>query len=190
MTVIISFAVLGFLLLCSFLFIGFWDFTAEAEESVAADAVKQMVKLEGLAFPGAAVFSDDSDYRLLLTRPELRGTARKLRRSRRELSLAWIAMLRTDLKSLYRFRRFLVEHGASAGLGEELKIAGAFLLTFLLLEWGELVVRIAGPYAMRSMGRRVRAVVDLMSYAPALALSRIPRSSWPELQQSWAGGRA
>ena len=185
MTVVISFAVLGLLLFGCFLFIGLWDFPGKVKERPVVDAVKQMVKLEGLAFPGAALLSDDSDYRELRTRPELRQTARKLRRSRRELSLSWIAMLRTDLKSLYRFRRFLVAHGASAGFGEELRIAGAFLLTYLLLEWGGLVVRVAGPFALRGMGRRVRAVVELMSYAPALALGRIPQAGWPKLQRDW-----
>ena len=190
MTVVITFAVLGLVLFGCFLFVGLWDFPGKVNERPVVEAVKQMVKLEGLAFPGAALLSDDSDYRLLLTRPELRQTARKLRRSRRELSIEWIAMLRTDLKSLYRLRRFLVSHGASSGLGEELKIAGAFLLTFLLLEWGGLVVRVAGPFALRGMARRVRAVVDLMSYAPALALSRIPQTGWPEVQRDWAAGAA
>jgi len=186
MMVVITFAVLGLVLFCCILFVGLWDFPGQVRERPAVDAVKQMVKLQGLYFPGAPLLSDDSDYRLLLSQPALRGTAKKLRQSRREASLAWIGMLRADLKSLYRFRQFLVGRGASAGLGEELKIAGAFLLTFALLEWGGLVIRVAGPFALRGMGRRVRAIVELMSYAPALALSRIPETGWPEVRRNWA----
>jgi hypothetical protein len=190
MIVIIAFAFVGLGLFCSFLFIGLWDFPGKVSQAPAIEAVRQIVKLDGLAFAGAPLLSDDADYRMLLSHPALRETARKLRRDRRDLSLLWIGLLRNDLRALYRFRRFLVGRGAAAGLGEEMKILSAFVLSLLLLEWGGLVVRVAGPFALRGMARRVRAVVDLMSYAPALALSRIPRSSWPELQQSWAGGRA
>ena len=190
MIVLVGFAVVGLVLFCTFLFIGFWDFPGKVKERPALEAVKQMVKLDGLGFAGAALLSDDADYRALRSQPALRGTARKLRQDRRELSLLWIGLLRNDLKSLYRFRRFLVRNGAAAGLNEEVKIFGAFVLTLLLLEWGALVVRVAGPFALRGMGRRVRAAVELMSYAPALALSRIPRQGWPELQRNWAAGAA
>jgi len=190
MTVVIAFAVLGLVLFCCFLFIGFWDFSEQVNERPAVEAVREMVKLEGLAFSGAALLSDDSDYRLLLSHPGLRATARKLWRDRRQLSLEWIRLLRQDLKALYRFRRFVVRSGAAAGWSEETKIFGAFALSLLLLEWGGLVIRVAGPFAMRGMGRRVRATVELMSYAPALALSRIPQAGWRELQRNWAGNAA
>ena len=185
MTVVILFGILGLALFCSFLFIGLWDFPGQVCGRTAVDAVRKMAKLEGLAFAGARLLSDDTDYRLLLAQPALRRTARKLWRDRRDLSLEWIGMLRRDLKSLYRLRRFLVASGASSGINEELRIAGAFVLSMLLLEWGGLVVRIAGPFALRGMGRRARDLVELMSYAPALALNRIPQTGWPELGRNW-----
>lgn len=190
MIVVISFAVLGLALFCCFLFIGLWDFPGEVSQPPAVQAVRQMVKLDGLAFAGAPLLSDDTDYRMLLSHPALRETARKLRRDRRDLSLLWIGLLRKDLRALYRFRRFLVHRGAAAGLGEEMKILRAFVLSLLLLEWGGLVIRVAGPFALRGMGRRARDVVEVMSYAPALALSRIPQTGWPELEQSWAAHAA
>ena len=185
MTVIVLFALLGFVLFGCFLYIGLWDFPASVSNPPAVQAVRKMVKLDGLSLAGARILSEDGDYRALLSHPALRETARKLRRDRRFLFLQWMRMLRNDLKKLYRFRRFLVRCGAHAGWGEELKILGAFLLALSLLQSAAFLVWIAGPFALRGATRRARRLVETMSYAPALALSRIPQAGWRELERDW-----
>jgi len=190
MTAIVIFALLGFVLFCCFLYIGLWDFPASVNNPPAVQAVRKMVKLNGLSLAGARVLSDDSDYRALLSHPALRETARKLRRDRQRLFLQWMRMLRNDLKELYRFRRFLVRCGADVGWGEELKILGAFLLALSLLQSAAFIAWIAGPFALRGATRRARRLVETMSYAPALALSRIPQTGWTELERNWDAGAA
>jgi hypothetical protein len=183
---LILFAVLGALLLLIFLLVGLWDFPTAVVQSPAAGAVRQMVKLEGLTFTGEAVLLDDTDYRMLLANPGLRDTAKRLRRDRQELALLWIAMLLHDLKELRRFRQFLLRRGVPAGLGEEARISCAFVCSLFLLHAARLVIRLAGPFALRRTARRSRRLVELMSYAAALVLNRVPRTGWTDVEDSWA----
>jgi hypothetical protein len=183
---LIVFALVGFGLFLAFLILGMREFAGENPQLPAVVAVRQMVKLEGLSFTLADRLLDDGDYNFLLSHPNLRLTAKRLRRSRQELALAWLGMLLGDLNELWRLRRFLVRRGIPASAGEELRILRNYVFAVLFLNFARIAIHCAGPFAMRRMTRRCSRLVELMSYAPAQALSRMPQAGWSELRRNWA----
>jgi hypothetical protein len=183
---LLLFVIIGVALFAGFLVLGIRRAPRTAPDSFVVTAVGQMVRLDGLAFPNAAVLLDDSEYRLLCSNPYLQEVAKRFRRERQELAIAWISLLQGDLKTLWRFHRFLIRRGAPAHLREEFEILRTYVLSVILLSVLKLLIRTGGPFALPRAARRARRLVDSMSDAAASSLGRIPQTVWPEVERSWA----
>jgi hypothetical protein len=180
------FVIIGIILFAGFLVLGFKGSPRTAPDSSVVSAVGQMVRLEGLAFPNAPVLLDESEYQLLCSNPYLHEVAKRFRRERQELAIAWISLLQADLKTLWRFHRFLISRGAPSQFREEIEILQTYILSVILLSVLKALIRTSGPFALSRAARRARRLVDNMSDAAANSLGRIPPTGWPELERSWA----
>ena len=101
------------------------------------------------------------------------------------LVLLWISLLLQDVKSLWRFRRFLVCSGAPATLSEEAEIFGTAILAITSLNSMYVFVYVFGPFALSDATRSLRSLVERVSSASALVLERMPQSGWPEVERNW-----
>lgn len=182
---LILFGLIGLGLFISFLLIGLQGPPKIIPDPTAVSAVRQMVKLDGLAFANSQQLLDDTEYEVLRSNPDLIKVAARFRRERKELAILWTSLLLSDLKKLWRFRRFLVRRGVPGGFGEEIKVLQAFVFSVIFLNLLKLLIRTAGPFVLYRMTRRARLLVERMSYASASLLSRFPPRGWPEVERSW-----
>jgi hypothetical protein len=111
--------------------------------------------------------------------------ARQLRRDRRRIVLLWLRLLQEDVGNLWRFRRFLVRHGAPVAPREEFKVAAAALAAVAFLGLLRALVWVAGPFAVAALASRARTHVERTSWGCADLLGRLPETVWPELERSW-----
>ena len=186
MTGQLLYLVLGLGLLFCFLILGVRGRGNSVPDSRALNALRLMVRLDGLSFAHLEFLLDDADYQLLRSESLLAGTAKRLRRDRRDLAIMWMDLLVSDLKELWRFRRFLVRRGVAAGFDEEVRIYWSFVFSILLLRLVKLFIRCFGPFALRRATRRAAWLAEVMTHAPAHLLSRLPSETWSDIEQSWA----
>jgi hypothetical protein len=184
-TGLLFFAVVGIALLLGFLALSFRR-APKGVPDEALSAVSSMLTLEGSSFANPNRLLDDTEYQILLSNPDLRRVARQFRDERQRLAILWISMLLTDLKRLWRFRRFLIRQGVQANLGEEIEVLQAFVVSLIFLSVVRVLLRIWGPFVFARTTRRARSAVERMSYATAGVLGRIPPTGWPEVERSWA----
>ncbi len=177
--------VLGLLLFLVFLIIAMQGLPKVQPSSDAVSAVGQMVSLQGLSFKGAQQLLESTEYRLLRSTPELSEVAKSFRKERKALVLLWISFLQRDVKSLWRFRRFLVRTGVPATLKEEAEVFGAAILALVCLSFMRVFVLVSGPFAFSSAAAGMRSLVERVSRASAIILERLPQSGWPELERNW-----
>jgi hypothetical protein len=182
---LVLFILLGLALLVVFVLLGLQGPPATIPDASATTAVGQMVNLEGGSFVQGERLLDDGEYQLLRSNPVLRPAAERLRKDRQELALLWISALLSDLKALWRFRRFLIRRGAPAQLHEELAILRSFVLAVIFLNILRVSVLTLGPFAFSRMARHSGRLVETMSQAAASALGRIPPAGWPEVERAW-----
>lgn len=190
MTSVLLFAILGLILFASFLLIGLRGAPRAVPDSSAVGAVSEMLVLEGASFPNPNRLLDDTEYQILLSNPDLQQVARRFRKDRQELLLLWISVLLADLKTLWRFRQFLIRNGVSATFREEADIFLVFALSLVLLTLMKVSIRLLGPFAFARTTRRARRGVEKMSYATAGVLGRIPPAGWAEIGRTWARNAA
>ena len=177
--------VMGVILLMMFLLLGLQGSQEAKADTVTLSAVTQMVNLSGNSFIQGNRLLDDAEYRILRSNPALYPVAAKLRRDRRELALLWIEALLTDLRTLWRFRRFVIQRGAKTNLGEEWAILRSLVAAMIFLNLLKLSVLALGPFAFARAARHASLPVDGMSRAAANVLGRIPSAGWPDLQRAW-----
>jgi hypothetical protein len=182
---LLLFIVAGVLLLVAFLTLGLQGPPRTGAEGSAVAAVNQMVSLEGASFVHGARLLDDGDYRVLRSNPDAHLAAARLRKDRRDVALLWISLLLSDLKALWRFRRFVIQRGAPTSLGDEWEILRSFTAALIFLNMLKLSVVILGPFAFSRMVGRAGQFVDLMSRATARSLGRIPSAAWPDIERAW-----
>jgi hypothetical protein len=187
---LILFAILGLLLFGSFIALALPANPKSLPDSLAVQAVTDIINLEGSSFSNARRLLDDTDYQLLCSNPDLRRLAERLRNERRQLALTWISLLQNDLLTLWRFRRFLIQRGVQSSLGEELRTLQALLLSLVLLNFLRLSVRTIGPFALPRATRQAGQLVESMSKGAALVLGRIPATGWAEIERSWVKSAA
>lgn len=187
---LIFFAILGLLLLGSFIFLALQGSPKALPDSSAVHAVTEIINLEGSSFSNARRLLDDTDYQLLCSNPDLRRLAERLRNERRQLALTWISLLQNDLLTLWRFRRFLIQRGVQSSVSEELGTIQSLLLSLLLLNFLRISVRTVGPFALPRATRQAGQLVEAMSKGAALALGRIPAAGWAEIERSWVKSAA
>ena len=190
MTGLLLFLIVGIVLFIGFLAMSLRGAPKSVPDSSALSAVTQMVALEGSSFANPNRLLDDAEYQILLSNPDLRPLAKRFRKERQELAVLWISSLLIDVKTLWRFRQFLIRQGVSATLGEELEILQAFVLSVVFLSLVKASICVFGPFMLAQATRRARRGVDKMSYATAGVLGRIPPAGWPEIERSWARGAA
>lgn len=178
------FIVAGVVLSIGFLLLGLQGPPKDADASALA-AVGQMVSLEGTSFVHGDRLLDDAEYRVLRSNPALHPVAAQLRKDRRELALLWINVLLTDLRALWRFRRFVIQRGAPTRFGEEWAILRSLIAAMVFLNLLKLSVLALGPFAFARMARHAYYPVDAMSRAAAIVLGRIPSAGWPDLERAW-----
>jgi len=145
----------------------------------------EVVDLPGLSFKQAASLFDDTDYRILDGVTALKNIAWNLRRDRRRLALLWLKLLRQDLAALWRFRRLLTGHGASAGPADELRVAASATLGLVLLWSLSAVIFVSGPFVLPALLGSARGQVEKLSVSCAGLLGRIPQARWGEIQDAW-----
>jgi hypothetical protein len=182
---IVVFGAMGLLLFFVFLKIAMQGLPKAESSSHAISAVGQMVSLQGLSFKGAQQLFEPTEYRLLKSTPELAQVAKSFRKERKALVLLWISLLQQDVKSLWRFRRFLVRSGVPATFGEEADIFGTAILAILSLHFLYAFVWVLGPFAFSGVTRSIRSLVEGVSSASARILERLPQSGWPEVERHW-----
>lgn len=185
MTDLLFFVIAGLTFLIIFLILALHAPPKSAPDASAMAAVGQMVSLAGVSFVQGERLLDDAEYHWLRSNPLLHAVAEQLRKDRRGLALLWITSLLSDLKTLWRFRRFLIRRGAPAQLREEFLILRSFLMALIFLHLLKASVLILGPFAFSRMTRRSGRLVDSMSHAAASLLGRIPPAGWPELERAW-----
>lgn len=176
---------LGVALFICFLILGLRGSPEARPDSPVVDAVTQMVGLVGLSFAQFERLLDASDYEKLRSLPALRGAARQCRKDRGTVAILWIGLLLSDLNKLWRFRRFLVGQGAPAEFGEEAKILCTYLVSVIHLQMVSVSIRLCGPFAAGRAALRAKRLVEIMSYAAARVLSRVPATGWREIERSW-----
>jgi hypothetical protein len=185
MTGLILLLVIGIVLAILFAIALFRGAPKPEETRETARIVFEVVDLPGLNFKQAGILFDDSDYRILHGVSALKNIAWNLRRDRRRLALLWLKLLRKDLSSLWRFRRLLASYGASAGPEEELGVATAATLGFVMLWCLSAVILIGGPFVLPALMRSARYQVQKLSLSCARLLGRIPQARWGEIQDAW-----
>jgi hypothetical protein len=186
MTGLLLFAFVGIALLALFLAFSWRGAPRTLPDSSALSAVNQMVTLEASSFPSPQRLLDDTEYQILLSNPDLNRVAKRFRQDRQELAVLWITSLQTDVKTLWRFRRFLIGLGVRSTFREEVAMLQAFLFSLSFLSAAKLSIHILGPFILTRMIRRARGGVDRLSYATAGLLGRIPAAGWPEVGRNWA----
>jgi hypothetical protein len=186
---LLLFVAVGVVLLIGFLLLGLQGPPKNADAS-ALTAVSQMVSLAGTSFVQGDRLLDDAEYRALRSNPALSSVAAQLRKDRRELTLLWIATLLSDVKALWRFRRFLIQRGAPTRPGEEWIIVRSLIAAVIFLNLLKLSVFALGPFAFARMARYASTPVNTMSQAAASVLGRIPSAGWPDLERAWTSTAA
>jgi len=190
MTQIAVLVLIGIVLFFAFLKIAIQGPAANAPDSTALLAVRQMVHLNGLSFLDVQRLLDPVELQMLQATPELREVARVFRKERQAMALLWVDLLLEDVDSLWRFRRFLVRNGVHAKLGEEFQILLTAITAVLFLHFLRIVLRFAGPFALAGAARGARRLVEKMSYASAGVLDRLPRAGWAEIERGWLNSLA
>jgi hypothetical protein len=184
------FILAGLALLIAFLFLGLQGPPKTAVDASALAAVGQIVNLEGTSFVQGDRLLDDAEYRILRSNPDLRQVAAQFRRDRRDLALMWISVLLADLIALWRFRRFLIQHGAPTKPSEEWAILRSLIAALIFLNLLKLSVLTLGPFAFSRIARRACHPVDSMAGTVASVLGRIPSAGWPDLERAWTSAAA
>jgi len=187
---LLFFTILGVALFIGFLAISLRGASKSVPDSSALSAFSQIVTLEGSSFANPSRLLDDTEYQIFLSNPDLHKIARQFRKERQELALLWISSLSSDLKTLWRFRKFLIRQGVPATLGEEFETLRVVVLSLMLLSAVKASIRICGPFVFARVTRRARHGVDQMSYATAGLLGRVPRTGWAEIERNWARSAA
>jgi hypothetical protein len=187
---LLLFTLAGLVLLVAFLLLGLQGPPKTIADPSALAAVGQMVTLEGTSFVQGDRLLDDTEYRMLRSNPDLHPVAAQLRKDRRDLTLLWISVLLSDLKVLWRFRRFLIRHGAPTQLAEEWAILRSLVAAVIFLNLLRICVLTLGPFAFSRLARHACHPVDTMTRAAANALGRIPAAGWPDVERAWTGSVA
>ena len=184
------FILAGLALLIAFVLLGLQGPPKTDADASALAAVGQMVSLEGTSFVQGDRLLDDAEYRMLRSNPDLYPVAAQFRKDRRELALLWISVLLSDLKALWRFRRFLIQHGAPTRMSEEWAIVRSLIASVIFLNLLKFSVLTLGPFAFSRMAHRACYPVETMSRAAANVLGRIPAAGWPDLERAWTSTAA
>jgi len=142
--------------------------------------------LSAVSVPHVDVLLGKDDYSKLRSRAELRSVRKKFLRDRKRIALLWLAGLKTDLRTLWEFRRFLVRNGLRVTFQEEAAVASAALATLIYLEIAHAAIFILGPFALSGALRNARGLLHLLSRRSVAPLSRVPAARRADIEERWA----
>lgn len=146
----------------------------------------QVVHLPGLNFACPERLFDPADYHAVRGNGAPPFVAGAVREERRRLALLWLRLIRSDVQTLWRFRRLLAAHGVSAGPAEELRTAAAGLAAVALINLLRLAVSVAGPFQAAAFFRASRNRVEVIWQTSAHLFGRIPAGQMEEFERAWA----
>lgn len=149
----------------------------------------QVVPLPGLSFACPDRLFDPADYQAVRATGAPAMLVNAVRNERRRLALLWLRLLRDDVQTLWRFRRLLAAHGASAGAAGELRLALSGLSALALIGLLRVLVSFAGPLWAASFCRAGRNRVELIWQACAGLFGRIPAQQAEAFARAWAASR-
>jgi hypothetical protein len=178
--------VLGLIFFLCFLIVALKFRPSKIDEKLPVVELRRIVNLPGLSFAGVDLLLDERDYALLRRKPALQQVARQLRLERRTMVLLWLNDLQGDVRTLWRFRRFLVGSGVQTGFLEEIDIAMTAMLAHALLLTLRVLVSVAGPFALKALVRSTRRQVEVASLICAGLLGKLPSASRLEVERKWA----
>lgn len=185
MITLVFFAFVGAMLFFSLLLVAQKNWPTATNEAAALIAVGEILKLESLSLRISKQILDSTDYRILRANPALAEVAKRFRRERRDLALLWFCMLLDDLKTLRRFRGFLIRGGLPTQFYEEVQVAYCLCTSVIFLNFLRALVCTCGPFALHTVIRRATAPIERMSRASAMLLNRLPSSRWHEIANQW-----
>jgi hypothetical protein len=178
--------ILGIVFFLCFLTIALRFRPGGATEMQPVVELRKIVNLPGLSFAGANLLLDNRDYKMLRRQPALQQVARQLRRERRTMVLSWLNDLQGDVRTLWRFRRFLVCNGVQTGFLEETDIAMTAMLAHALLLSLRILISVAGPFALEALLQSTRHQVEVGALICAGLLGKLPSASRLEVERRWA----
>jgi hypothetical protein len=185
MTELILFLFAGVGLLSLFVWLAWRTAASAGLREERLEHVNDVLELPGLRYEHATLLFDDRDFRYLQSLPRMSDVAKQLLRDRRTMALLWLRILRSDLNALWKLRRFLAQHGVSADLGEEFRVAASCALAHLLIASLRLAVFTAGPFAVAQGLRSARGRLARVGRSCEHLLALLPPDRLVELKQLW-----
>lgn len=169
------------------LFVFFLGFgRGKVQDNTLKQAYPFVAGLSAVYGPHFDALFQKEDYRRLRMKPELKSVCESFRRDRRRIALMWLAELRSDVRILWEFRRFLVRDGLRVTFREEAGVASAALLALLCVTVVRIAVSIVGPFALVAALRNARCVVERLSNRDAALLAQVPSPRKVEIEQRWS----
>jgi hypothetical protein len=176
--------ILGLLFFLVFFYLALRGEPSQANDW-ALNEVYRIVDLQGLPFANPDLLFRPTDYEMLRSRPQLLPLAKQLNRDRRDIVLSWLRLLEADVKTLWRFRRFLTRNGAPVTSAEEVRVAATAMLALVALGTLRVLVACLGPFRLASFLRQTRQLAEATLQLSADLLGRLPRAIWPEVDRRW-----
>jgi len=176
--------VLGVLLFLVFLGLALRGLPATGHE-LALDRLRRMVALRGLSFDRPDLLFRACDYDLLQSHAELRALLKQLRRDRRAIVRSWLGLLAEDVKTLWRFRRFLARNGLAVCAIEEMRVAATAALALAWLASLRILVFYPGPFTVADLVTGARSLVETTLRLSAGLLGQLPQTTWTEVERRW-----
>ncbi len=176
--------ILGLLFFLVFFYLALRGQPNQAND-LALNELYRIVDLQGLSFANPDLLFRPADYEMLRSRPQLRPLAKQLGRDRRDIVLSWLRLLAADVKTLWRFRRFLTRNGVPVGFVEEVRVAATAMLALAALGTLRVLVACLGPFLLASFLRQTRQLAEETLHLSADLLGRLPRATWPEVERRW-----
>jgi len=159
------------------------SFAGQPDQQHAPSA--QMLPLPGLSFPHGRLLLHRADYEFLLSGPSVAGLARELLRDRKRLVNLWLRALQKDVLTLWRYRRLLLQHGASAPLAEEVSVVFSAVSMLGTLWFLRLGVVLVGPFILVDILRIAPNPVEFIRHTCFQLASKLPEARFSEVRSAW-----
>jgi hypothetical protein len=158
----------------------------ETGHELALERLRRMVPLGGLGFHRPDLLFRACDYEWLQSHAELHGLLKQLRRDRRTIVQSWLRLLAGDVKTLWRFRRFLARNGVAVGALEEIRVAASALMALAWLASLRVMVFWLGPFTLAGLLDGARGLVETTLHLSAGLLGHLPQATWTEVERRWS----
>ncbi len=155
------------------------------ENAVAHAPSAEMLHLPGLAFAHGRLLFNRRDYEFLLGAVSTQRLARELLRDRKRLVRLWLSMLHRDILTLWRFRRLLAQHGASASLAEELSVVSSAVSMISFLFFLRVGVTLLGPFRLVTVLHAAPRPAEFIRQTCYQLATQLSDSRFAEVRSAW-----